>query len=89
MTNLLRKLFIKDYLNVEDNKVREKHGILASFVGIFTNLLLTVFKILIGIITASISIISDALNNMTDMASCIVNLFGFKLANKPADKKHP
>ncbi len=89
MTNLLRKLFIKDYLNVEDNKVREKHGILASFVGIFTNLLLTVFKILIGIITLSISIIADALNNMTDMASCIVNLFGFKLANKPADKEHP
>ena len=89
MTNLLRKLFIKDYLNVEDNKVREKHGILASSVGIVSNLLLTVFKILIGVITMSMSIIADALNNMTDMASCIVNIFGFKLANKPADKKHP
>lgn len=89
MTKLLRKLFIKDYLNVTDNKVREKHGILASIVGIVTNLLLTAFKILIGVITASISIIADALNNMTDMASCFVNLFGFKLANKPADKEHP
>lgn len=89
MTKLLRKLFIKDYLNVNDPKIREKHGILASFVGIITNLILTTFKILIGIITASISIIADALNNLTDMASCIVNLFGFKLANKPADKKHP
>lgn len=89
MTKLLRKLFIKDYLNVNDPKIREKHGILASFVGIITNLILTTFKILIGVITASISIIADALNNLTDMASCIVNLFGFKLANKPADKKHP
>lgn len=89
MTKLLRKIFIKDYLNVNDPKIREKHGILASFVGIITNLILTTFKILIGVITASISIIADALNNLTDMASCIVNLFGFKLANKPADKKHP
>lgn len=89
MTKLLRKLFIKDYLNVTDTKVREKHGILASIVGIITNLILTTFKILIGVITASISIIADALNNLTDMASCFVNLFGFKLANKPADKEHP
>lgn len=89
MTNLLRKIFIKDYKNVGNSKVREKHGVLAACVGIFTNLLLTGFKIFIGIITFSISIIADALNNLTDMASCIVNLFGFKLANKPADKEHP
>ena len=89
MTNLLRKLFIKNYQNTSDAKVRQKHGFLASFVGVFTNLLLFVFKLLIGLLTFSISIITDAINNLTDMASCIVNIVGFKLAGKPADKEHP
>ncbi len=89
MTNLLRKIFIKDYKNVTNPKVRHLHGILASFVGIFSNLLLFIFKIIVGILIGSMSIISDAINNLTDMAGCFVNLFGFKLANKPADKEHP
>lgn len=89
MTNLLRKLFIKNYRNVEDPRVRQKHGFLASFVGIFTNFLLFAFKLIIGLLIFSMSIISDAINNLTDMASCVVNLVGFKLAGKPADKEHP
>ncbi|MFA7032746.1 MAG: cation diffusion facilitator family transporter [Bacilli bacterium] len=89
MVNLLRKIFIKNYQNVEDPNVRQKHGFLASIVGIITNLLLVIFKLTVGILIFSVSIISDALNNLTDMGSSIVNLFGFKLANKPADKEHP
>lgn len=89
MINLLRKTFIKDYKNVNDPLVRQKHGVLASLVGGLINLLLCAFKITIGLLISSISIISDAINNLMDMASCIVNLLGFKLANKPADKKHP
>ncbi len=89
MTDLLRKIFIKDYKNVSNARVRRKHGFLASIVGAFTNLILFVFKILIGIFTFSISIITDAVNNLSDMASSIINLIGFKLAGKPADKKHP
>lgn len=89
MVNLLRKIFIKDYRNTNDPNVRTKHGYLASIVGIITNLLLVVFKLTIGILVFSMSIISDALNNFTDMASSVVNLLGFKLANKPADKEHP
>ncbi|HNX16199.1 MAG TPA: cation diffusion facilitator family transporter [Bacilli bacterium] len=89
MVNLLRKIFIKDYRNTGDPKVRRRHGYLASIVGIITNLSLVVFKLTIGILVFSMSIITDALNNFTDMASSIVNLFGFKLANKPADKEHP
>lgn len=89
MVNLLRKLFIKNYQHVEDPSVRQKHGFLASIVGIITNLLLAAFKLLIGILVFSMSIITDALNNLTDMASSFVNLLGFKLAGKPADKEHP
>lgn len=69
--------------------MRRKHGILASIVGAITNVILFVFKILVGLFTVSISIITDAVNNLSDMASCVVNLIGFKLAGRPADKKHP
>ncbi|MBO4667064.1 MAG: cation transporter [Bacilli bacterium] len=89
MTNLLRKLFIKDFNNVTNPDVRQKHGLLASFVGAISNLLLFAFKVIIGILVASMSIITDAINNLTDMSSCIVNIFGFKISNKPADKDHP
>lgn len=89
MTNLLRKIFIKNYNDVSNPRVRQKHGFLASFVGIFTNLLLFTFKLIIGLMIFSMSIISDAINNLTDMASCVVNFLGFKLAGKPADKEHP
>jgi len=89
MINLLRRLFIKDYNNVRDPKVREKHGVLAVVVGIITNLLLFAGKITIGILTATYSIITDAINNLSDSINCFVALFGFKLASKPADKKHP
>lgn len=89
MITLLRKIFIKDYTNLSSPTVREKHGLLASIGGIIMNLLLFGFKLLVGILSLSISIISDAINNLTDMFSCIVNLIGFKIASKPADKDHP
>lgn len=89
MTKFIRKIFIKDYQNVEDSKVREKHGILASIFGIIANLLLFSFKIAVGVLSFSMAIIADALNNLTDFFSCIVNLIGFKVASKPADKDHP
>ena len=89
MIKLIRRLFIKNYENVGDEKVRTAHGVLAALGGVFMNLLLFGFKLAIGILTFSISIISDALNNLTDLFSCIVNLIGFKVAAKPADKDHP
>ncbi|MCQ2776447.1 MAG: cation diffusion facilitator family transporter [Bacilli bacterium] len=89
MTNLLRKLFIKDFNNISNPKIRQKHGLLASFVGAISNLLLCVFKIVIGLIVQSMTIITDAVNNLTDMGSCLVNILGFKISAKPADKEHP
>lgn len=89
MTKFIRKIFIKNYEDVTNQKVRTDHGILASIVGIVTNLLLFAFKLIIGILTFSISVISDAINNLTDLFSCFVNLIGFKVASKPADKDHP
>ena len=89
MFNFLRKIFIKNCDDVQNPKVREAHGILASVGGIIINLILFAFKIIVGILTFSMSIIADAVNNLTDFFSCIVNLIGFKVASKPADKDHP
>ena len=89
MVNFLRKLFIKDYNNVKDPKVREKHGKLASFVGVFSNLFLFIIKLFAGILSGSIAIIADSINNLSDMGSSIITLVGFKLANAPADDDHP
>ncbi len=89
MTNLLVKTFIKNPDNIDDPAVREKYGRLSSIVGIVCNALLFGIKYFIGTISGSISIVSDAFNNLSDGASCLVTLFGFRLAAKPADKDHP
>lgn len=89
MVNFLRKKFIPDYQNVKNQKVREMHGRLASLFGIVTNLFLFIIKLVAGVLTLSISIIADSINNFSDMASSVVSLLGFKLANMPADSEHP
>ena len=89
MTNLLARLFIKDYKNTDNYKVREQYGKLAGITGIITNLLLFAMKITVGAIFNSIAIIADSINNLSDSASSIVTVIGFKLSGKPADEKHP
>lgn len=89
MRRFLVKTFIKEYENVKDPKVREKYGKLAGIVGIVTNLLLCVSKIVIGLFVNSIAIIADGVNNLTDTASSAITLIGFKLAAKPEDVEHP
>jgi len=86
---IFRKLFVKDYQNTEDPKVRTRYGSVASVMGIISNTILCVFKLLMGIIGNSITIIADAINNLTDAGSSVVTLLGFKIAAKPADKEHP
>ena len=65
MTNLLARLFIKDYKNTDNYKVREQYGKLAGIAGITTNLLLFVMKITVGAIFNSIAIIADSINNLS------------------------
>ena len=89
MTSLLTRLFIKNPENVKDNATREQYGSLSGVVGIFCNLILCIFKIAVGALTHSISIIADGFNNLSDMGSSVITILGFKLANKPADKDHP
>ena len=69
--------------------IRARIGKLSGAVGIICNCLLAAGKLIVGYMTSSMSITADGLNNLSDGASSIVTLLGFKLAEKPADRKHP
>ena len=89
MTQLLLRLFIKDHQNTCDPHVRSAVGKLSGIVGIICNLILFTGKIIIGTISGAVSITADAMNNLSDATSSIITLLGFKLAEQPADEKHP
>ncbi len=90
MTELLLRIFVKDYKNgVQSEKVRLKLGTLSGAVGIILNVILSVFKMIFGVITKSVSITADGVNNIFDAASSVINLAGFKISGKPADDEHP
>ena len=89
MLTLLINLFIKDKDNISDVKVRENYGVLCSGYGIFLNICLFAGKYLAGVLSASISMMADAFNNLSDAGSSIISLIGFKLASKKPDPGHP
>ena len=89
MTNLLLRLFVKDCENSSDPGVRAKIGSMSGAVGILCNVLLFGFKLLAALLSGSVSIMADALNNLSDASGSIVTLVGFRLANRPADEEHP
>ncbi len=89
MTELIRRLFIQNYQNIEDPLVRAKHGSVAGAVGIVTNLLLAAMKIAMGALFGAIAIIADGINNLADSLSSIITLIGFRLSAQQADEEHP
>lgn len=89
MTDILIKLFVKDHQNPKDIAVRERYGVFSSIVGIITNLILAGLKLIAGLLSFSIAIVADALNNLSDAGSSIISFVSFKIAAKPADKEHP
>ena len=60
-----------------------------SFLGLISNILVALLKVILYTFTGSISILSDAVNNITDCVSSIISIFGIKLASKPRDRDHP
>lgn len=89
MILLLSRIFIKDYKNTEDAKVRTSYGIICAIFGIILNVLLFAFKILLSFFASSVSILADALNNLSDAGSSLVTLFGFVVSRQKPDKEHP
>lgn len=68
---------------------RAVFGMIAGQIGLLSNFLLFGMKLLIGLFSGSVSIIADAMNNLSDSASSVLTLVGFRIATKPADKEHP
>ncbi len=89
MTDWLLKKVLKGNNNYQDPFVRQRVGYLAGLVGVVINVMLSVIKIIIGLIISSISVLADGVNNLSDSASSITTLIGFKISNSPADKEHP
>ena len=89
MFDLVCKLFIKDYKNTSDSSVREKYGTVISIFSIVCNTIMVIFKLIVSIITNSVSIRADAFNNLSDVGSNLASLFGFRLSNKHPDSNHP
>lgn len=89
MTKFLIKLFVKNNADVTDPAVRGRYASLAAFTGIVLNLLLFAGKLTAGLLAASVAVVADAFNNMSDAGSAVVTLIGFRLALKPVDKGHP
>ena len=89
MVTLLAKIFIRDHENVTDSGVRQAYGILCGIVGICFNLILFTTKALAGLFSHSIAITADAFNNLSDAASSIITLVGFRMAGQKPDSDHP
>ncbi len=99
MIELFRKLFVPNYKDVAKESVRSAHGKLAAWFGIFTNFILVTIKISVAIYLwslvsfgsglLSVALIGDAINNLSDLANCVVTLVSFRISAKPADKRHP
>ena len=89
MTKFLIRTFVRDYENTGSAVVRTRYGVLSGIVGICLNIILSVFKMIFGALTKSISIVADGVNNLFDAFSSIISLVGFKISGKPADKEHP
>ncbi len=89
MLDAILKKFIPDYTRTGDRIVRQRYGVLSGVVGIALNLLLFAGKFFAGLITGAISVTADAFNNLSDAASSVVTLVGFRLAGQREDADHP
>lgn len=85
---ILRK-FVPDYTQTEDRTVRQRYGVFSGVVGIVLNLLLFAGKLAAGLLAGAVSVLADAFNNLSDAASSVVTMVGFRLAGQKPDADHP
>ncbi len=89
MTELLSRLFVKNYKDAQNPTVRTAYGTMVSITGIIVNILLFAAKFVVGTLFGAISIVGDAVNNLSDAGTQIISLISFRIAAKPADREHP
>lgn len=84
----MTKIIMKKFISGSDNP-RTKSGIISGITGIICNIILCMAKFAAGMITGSIAITADAVNNLSDASSNIVTVFSSKISSKPNDTEHP
>ena len=89
MTTLLSRLFVKDYKDTQSPTVRRRYGTMVSVIGILMNVLLFLGKAAAGFFFGSVSVMADAINNLSDAGSSAISFISFKISAKPADRSHP
>lgn len=87
MIFLIKKIINRNTNDIESSRI--KFGVFASILSVLFNMTLFCVKLFVGILSNSVSIVADAINNLTDMGSCIISFIGFKISSKPADEEHP
>ena len=87
--HILLKLFVKDFKNIDNPKVKTGYGKVASIFGIFLNLFLFGIKFVVGTMFHSVSIRADAFNNLSDAGSSLISFISFIFSSRPADEEHP
>ena len=89
LTAWLIRLFVPNRDQVSNPQVRAAYGTLAAVTGIIVNVLLSAAKFLIGILSGSLAITADAVNNLSDAAGSVMTLVSVRFANRPVDHNHP
>ena len=89
MINYIVNRIIKNAEKKSKGSARERCGIISSIVGVCVNILLAAIKLIAGLLSGSIAIIADALNNLSDAGASVVTFVSFKISAKPADRDHP
>lgn len=89
MITILSNIFIKNKDQYQNPNTRSAYGKLCGGFGIFLNICLFIGKLIAGLLSNSIAIIADAVNNLSDAASSAITLIGFKISEQKPDKDHP
>lgn len=89
MINLLAKMFIKNHEETNRAEVRRAYGVLCGITGIVLNIILFGIKLFAGLISASVAIVADAFNNLSDALSSLIMMVGFKMSGQKPDPEHP
>lgn len=89
MLHLLIHLFIPNHKNIADPAVRRAYGTVCSGLGIALNALLSALKLIAGFLSGSVAVTADAMNNLSDAASSVITMIGFRLSGKADDAEHP